>query len=65
MASRFVAEGAGEAEREVKSLPADSAIPLQANVSMGEGVQAAVARTKDAFGVPDIVVNNAGAKAFA
>ncbi len=68
MARRFAAEGArvavvdlrvDQAARVAESL-GDAAIAIEADVSSGAAVEAAVARTIDAFGIPDIVVNNAG-----
>ena len=68
MARRFAAEGArvaaidvrvDEARRVARVIGA-SAIAIEADVSSAAAVAQSVERTIDAFGVPDIVVNNAG-----
>jgi len=68
MARRFAAEGArvavvdlrGDQAARVAESIGDAAIALEADVSVGAAVEAAVARTVDAFGVPHVIVNNAG-----
>jgi 3-oxoacyl-[acyl-carrier protein] reductase len=68
IARRFAAEGARVALLDVRMDQAcrvaeaigDGALALEADVSSGDAVTQAVERTTDAFGVPDIVVNNAG-----
>jgi 3-oxoacyl-[acyl-carrier protein] reductase len=68
MARRFAAEGARVAVVDVRADQAGrvasaigtAAMAIEADVSSGDAVEQAVARTIDAFGVPDIVVNNAG-----
>jgi 3-oxoacyl-[acyl-carrier protein] reductase len=68
IARRFAAEGARVALLDVRMDQAcrvaeaigGEALALEADVSSGEAVTQAVERTTDAFGVPDIVVNNAG-----
>jgi 3-oxoacyl-[acyl-carrier protein] reductase len=68
MARRFAAEGARVAAvdvrvdqaRRVAEAIGQAAIAVEADVSSGAAVSQAVERTIDAFGVPDIVVNNAG-----
>jgi 3-oxoacyl-[acyl-carrier protein] reductase len=68
MAIRFVEEGANvavvdlrgdQARRVADGLPG-RAIAIEADVSSSEAVGRAVAETIEAFGVPDIIVNNAG-----
>jgi 3-oxoacyl-[acyl-carrier protein] reductase len=68
MARRFAAEGArvaavdvrvDQARRVVEAI-GDPAVAIEADVSSGEAVADAVQQTIDTFGVPDIVVNNAG-----
>jgi len=68
IAQAFVHEGArvavvdldaGAAQRVARALGA-AALPLACDVSDGAQVRAAVAQAVAAFGVPDIVVNNAG-----
>jgi 3-oxoacyl-[acyl-carrier protein] reductase len=67
MARRFAAEGARVAVVDVRLDRArrvvdaiGSAIAIEADVSSSGDVEQAVERTISAFGVPDIVVNNAG-----
>jgi 3-oxoacyl-[acyl-carrier protein] reductase len=68
MARRFAVEGAHVAVIDVRRDQAcrvadaigGGAIAIEADVSSAEAVTQAVDRTVDAFGVPDIVVNNAG-----
>jgi 3-oxoacyl-[acyl-carrier protein] reductase len=68
MARRFAAEGARVAVVDVRADQAcrvagaigGAALAIEADVSSGAAVTQAVARTIDAFGVPHIVVNNAG-----
>jgi 3-oxoacyl-[acyl-carrier protein] reductase len=68
MARRFAAEGARVAVVDVRADQAcrvvdaigGAAMAIEADVSSGAAVTQAVARTIDAFGVPHIVVNNAG-----
>ena len=68
IARRFAAEGARVAvvdvrvdqARRVAEAIGDAAIAIEADVASGAAVADAVARTIDAFAVPDIVVNNAG-----
>jgi 3-oxoacyl-[acyl-carrier protein] reductase len=67
MARRFAAEGARVAAVDVRLDQArrvaeaiGSAIAIEADVSSSGDVERAVGRTISAFGVPDIVVNNAG-----
>jgi hypothetical protein len=68
IAQAFVHEGArvavvdldaGAAQRVARALGA-AALPLACDVSDGAQVRAAVAQAVAAFGVPDIIVNNAG-----
>ena len=68
MARRFADEGArvaavdvriDEARRVARAI-GGGAIAIEADVSCSAAVTASVERTIDAFGVPDIVVNNAG-----
>jgi 3-oxoacyl-[acyl-carrier protein] reductase len=68
IARRFAAEGARVAILDIRADQASrvagelgtSAIAIETDVSSGEAVAQAVAQTSEAFGVPDIVVNNAG-----
>jgi 3-oxoacyl-[acyl-carrier protein] reductase len=68
MARRFAAEGArvaivdlkGDQAARVAGALGSQAIAIAADVSSSAAVADAVARTIDAFGVPDVVVNNAG-----
>jgi 3-oxoacyl-[acyl-carrier protein] reductase len=68
MARRFAAEGARVAvvdirvdeARRVAEAIGDNSIAIEADVSSGAAVAQAVECTIAAFGVPDIVVNNAG-----
>jgi len=68
MARRFAAEGARVAAvdvrvdqaRRVAEAIGGSAVAIEADVSSAAAVAEAVQQTIDAFGVPDIVVNNAG-----
>jgi 3-oxoacyl-[acyl-carrier protein] reductase len=68
MARRFAAEGARVAIVDVRADQAqrvaaaigDAALAIEADVSSGEAVASAVQQTVAAFGVPHIVVNNAG-----
>src|SRR4051812_17669001 len=68
MARRFAAEGArvavvdlkGDQARRVAGELGHGAIAIEADVSSGAAVAAAIKQTVDAFGIPDIVVNNAG-----
>jgi 3-oxoacyl-[acyl-carrier protein] reductase len=68
MARRFAAEGARVAIVDVRADQAqrvaaaigDTALAIEADVSSGEAVASAVQQTVAAFGVPHIVVNNAG-----
>ena len=48
------------AETVVKKIGTDKAIAIQADVSKGADIAAAVEQTIDHFGTPDIVINNAG-----
>lgn len=69
MAHRFAAEGVrvaivdlnlDKAQGVADAIGADRAIALRADVSKRDDIEAAVAATTERFGVPDIVVNNAG-----
>jgi len=69
MARAFVEHGARvavvdlrrqEAERVAHELGRERAIAIEADVSSGAAVRDSVAKTVQAFGVPHIVVNNAG-----
>jgi 3-oxoacyl-[acyl-carrier protein] reductase len=68
IAKRFAAEGAkvgvadirGDAADTVAQAIGSAAVSLHGDVSKAGDVEAMVARVEDAFGAPDIVVNNAG-----
>jgi 3-oxoacyl-[acyl-carrier protein] reductase len=68
MAKRFAEEGARvavvdlrlDAAQRVAAEIGEAAIAIEADVSQAEAVRAAVAKTVEMFGTPDIVVNNAG-----
>ena len=68
IAQAYVREGArvivadinGEAAKRVASARGAHASPFTCDVSRGEHVQALVAHCVSTFGIPDIVVNNAG-----
>jgi 3-oxoacyl-[acyl-carrier protein] reductase len=68
MARRFAAEGARVAVVDVRADQAqrvaaaigEAALAIEADVSSGDAVASAVRQTVAAFGVPHIVVNNAG-----
>jgi 3-oxoacyl-[acyl-carrier protein] reductase len=68
IARRFAAEGARVAAVDIRmdqacrvvDAIAAGAIAIEADVSSGDDVARAVERTTSVFGVPDIVVNNAG-----
>ena len=68
IARRFAAEGARVAAVDIRmdqacrvvDAIAAGAIAIEADVSSGDDVARAVERTRSVFGVPDIVVNNAG-----
>jgi len=68
IARRFVAEGARVAivdmneagAAEVVAELGDRAIAVRCDVSVGDDVARAVTRSCEAFGTPDIVINNAG-----
>jgi NAD(P)-dependent dehydrogenase (short-subunit alcohol dehydrogenase family) len=62
VASRLHEEGARVAAlaRSFEPLEAERRLDLRCDVTVGSDVAAAVRRTIAAFGVPDIVVNNAG-----
>ena len=68
MARRFAAEGARVAVVDVRADQAqrvaaaigEAALAIEADVSSGDAVASAVRQTVSAFGVPHIVVNNAG-----
>src|SRR6267378_3810594 len=69
MAHAFVEHGARvavvdlrrePAERVANALGSGRAVAIEADVSSGAAVRAAVAKTKQTFGIPHIVVNNAG-----
>ena len=68
IARRFAAEGArvavvdvrADQARRVAEAIGDRAMAIEADVASGDAVEHAVARTIEAFAIPDIVVNNAG-----
>lgn len=68
IAETFVREGARVTVADIDAATAErvagalgpAAIAVTADVSSADGIEAIVARTADAFGTPDIVVNNAG-----
>lgn len=68
IARTFVREGArvviadidGEAAERVAGELGEQAVAVTADVSRADGIEAIVERTVEAFGTPDIVVNNAG-----
>lgn len=68
IARRFAQEGArvvvldlrGEAAERVAAGIGEAALPVTADVGAGPDVERAVALTRERFGVPHIVVNNAG-----
>ena len=68
IARRFAAEGAcvavvdvrADQARRVAEAIGNAAMAIEADVAFGDAVEHAVARTIEAFAIPDIVVNNAG-----
>jgi len=69
MAHAFASQGAfvavidlrgDQARRVADALPAGRAIAIEADVSSGEAVRSAVEAAKRAFGIPHVVINNAG-----
>lgn len=68
IAKRFAQEGAKVGVADIRTDTADkvareigsAAVSLHGDVSKADDINAMVAQTKEAFGAPDIVVNNAG-----